>query len=90
MAKPHKSTFDTFVDQFAAFDVETQARAMDLMEYEHRRSKRMAAQTNKDRRKMQEMSISEHQAALVAQQNLAPPNQPEFPDEIAVDYKEPN
>lgn len=39
MAKPRKSTLDAFVDQFCEFTVEAQERALDLMNFEHRRAK---------------------------------------------------
>lgn len=39
MAKPRKSTLDAFVDAFCDFDIEAQEKALDLMQFEHRRAK---------------------------------------------------
>lgn len=39
MPKPRKSTMDTFVDEFCDFDIESQEKALDLMQFEHRRAK---------------------------------------------------
>lgn len=39
MARPRKSTMDTFIDEFAEFSIEAQERALDLMQFEHRRAK---------------------------------------------------
>lgn len=39
MAKPRKSTFDAFVDQFCGFNIEAQEKALELMSFEHRRAR---------------------------------------------------
>ena len=43
MAKPRKSTLDEFVDRFCDFPLESQEKALDLMEFEYRQAMRRAA-----------------------------------------------
>lgn len=43
MARPRKSTLDEFVDRFCDFPLESQEKALDLMEFEHRQASRRAA-----------------------------------------------
>lgn len=43
--RPRKSTIDALIDQFAEFTLESQERALDLMQFEHRRAKIRATKT---------------------------------------------
>ncbi len=46
MAKPRKSTLDSFLDQFCDFDLDSQARALDLMNWEYHRAQVRAKKTS--------------------------------------------
>ncbi len=43
MARPRKTTFDAFVDAFCNFTIADQGRALELMNFEHRRARIRAA-----------------------------------------------
>lgn len=38
MPRPQKSTLNRFVDEFCEFTLESQEKALDLMQFEHRRA----------------------------------------------------
>lgn len=40
MAKPRKSTFDAWIDQFVDWSIEDQERGIDMIEFVHRQAKR--------------------------------------------------
>lgn len=51
MPRPRKSTRDEWIDQFDGWSIEDQENALELVEFVHRKAKRMAAreQVNRDR-----------------------------------------
>ena len=39
MARPQKTTFDALIDQFSDWTIDRQEKALELMQFEHRRAK---------------------------------------------------